>query len=139
MALSDAQSLAVGRDHSQLDPMHLLLAMLDQQGAGTVRLLLSQAGFDVAGLRNALNKNLEQLPAMQNPSGYVGMSQGTGRLLNLADRRAQKAGDKFVSSEAVLLAAMNDGENAAGKLLKEFGNAQRLEQAVTKIRRSEER
>src|SRR5690554_3696976 len=137
MALSDAQSLAVGRDHSQLEPTHLLLAMLDQQGAGTVRLLLSQAGFDVAGLRNALNKNLEQLPAIQNPTGDVGMSQELGRLLNLADRRAQKAGDKFVSSESVLLAAMLDGESQLGKLLKQFGDATSLEQTVEKVRGGE--
>ena len=136
-ALSDAQSLAVGRDHSQLEPLHLLQAMLDQQGAGTVRLLLSQAGFDVAGLRNALLKTLEQLPRIKNPTGDVNMSQEMVRLLNLADRRAQKAGDKFISSEAVLLAAMDDSESKAGKLLKEFGNAQRLEQAVAKVRGGE--
>ncbi|MGB3609475.1 MAG: ATP-dependent chaperone ClpB [Cellvibrio sp.] len=136
-ALSDAQSLAIGRDHTQLEPLHVLLAMLDQQGAGTVRLLLNQAGFDVAGLRNALLKTLEQLPRIKNPTGDINMSQELVRLLNLADRRAQKAGDKFISSEAVLLAAMEDGDSQAGKLLKEFGNVQRLEQAVAKVRGGE--
>ncbi|WP_111643322.1 ATP-dependent chaperone ClpB [Marinimicrobium alkaliphilum] len=136
MALSDAQSLAVGRDHAQLEPFHLLQAMLDQQG-GTVRPLLSQAGFDVTGLRNALSKALDQLPHIQSPTGDVNMSQELGRVLNLADRRAQKEGDKFVSSESVLLSAMLEGESAFGKLLKEFGDAKRLEQAVEKIRGGE--
>lgn len=137
LALSDAQSLAVGRDNSQLDVLHLLLAMLEQKGAGSVRLLLGQAGFDVTGLRTALTDALENLPRISNPTGDVAMSQELGRLLNLADRRAQKAGDKFVSSEAVLLAAMNDGDNPAGSLLKKFGDARRLEEAVTRMRGGE--
>ena len=137
LALSDAQSLAVGRDHSQLDVLHLLSAMLEQKGAGSVRLLLGQAGFDVNGLREALDKALENLPRITTPTGDVSMSTELGRLLNLADRRAQKAGDKFVSSEAVLLAAMNDGDSAAGALLKKHGDARRLEEAVARMRGGE--
>src|SRR5690606_11103904 len=91
-ALSDAQSLAIGRDHTQLEPLHVLLAMLVQQGAGTVRLLLNQAGCDVAGLRHALLKTLEQLPRIKNPTVVIHMSQELVRLLNLPDRRAQNAG-----------------------------------------------
>lgn len=135
-ALSDAQSLAVGRDHSQLESYHLLQALLDQQG-GTARSLLAQAGFNMTGLRNELAKQLENLAKVQNPTGDVGMSQELGRLLNLADRRAQKAGDKFVSSESVLLAAMLDGESQLGKLLKQFGDATSLEQTVEKVRGGE--
>ncbi|ROQ17041.1 MULTISPECIES: ATP-dependent chaperone ClpB [Marinimicrobium] len=135
-ALSDAQSLAVGRDHSQLESYHLLQALLDQQG-GTARSLLAQSGFNMTGLRNELAKQLENLAKVQNPTGDVGMSQELGRLLNLADRRAQKAGDKFVSSESVLLAAMLDGESQLGKLLKQFGDATSLEQTVEKVRGGE--
>lgn len=137
MVLSDAQSLAVGRDHSQLESRHLLLAMLEQKGAGAVRLLLTQAGFDTSGMREALVKTLDDLPVISSPTGEVAMSQELARLLNLADRRAQKAGDKFVSSEAVLLAAMSDGDSNISDLLKQFGNAQRLEQAVAKMRGGE--
>ncbi|MGD8177239.1 ATP-dependent chaperone ClpB [Marinimicrobium sp. ARAG 43.8] len=135
-ALSDAQSLAVGRDHSQLETFHLLQALLDQQG-GTARSLLAQSGFNMTGLRNELAKKLENLPKVQNPTGDVSMSQELGRLLNLADRRAQKAGDKFVSSESVLLAAMLDGESQLGALLKSFGDAKSLEQTVEKVRGGE--
>jgi hypothetical protein len=112
LVLSDAQSLAVGRDHSQLEPIHMLFSMLEQKGAGSVRLLLSQAGFDVAGLREALNKKINDLPSIKNPTGDVGMSPEMGRLLNLADRYAQKIGDKFVSSDTVLLVAMKDPQSS---------------------------
>ena len=135
-ALADAQSLAVGRDHSQLESVHLMQALLDQRG-GAVRPLLVQAGFDVTGLRNALAKALEGLARVQRPTGEVSMSQELGRLLNLADRRAQKNGDKFVSSEALLLAATLDGDSELGKLLKRFGDPKRLEAAIDDIRGGE--
>ena len=136
MALSDAQSIAVGRDHSRLDPLHLLSAMLDQQG-GSVRPLLSQAGFDVPGLRNELGKKLTDLPRIQRATGDVQLSPEMGRLLNLSDKQAQKNGDAFISSESVLLASMEDGTMSMGKLLKQWGNIQRLQQAVETIRGGE--
>ncbi len=135
-ALSDGQSIAVGRDHSHLDPVHLLSAMLDQQG-GSVRPLLAQAGFDVPGLRNELGKKLNDLPRIQHATGDVQLSPEMGRLLNLADKKAQNKGDKFISSECVLLAAMEDNSSTIGKLLKQFGDVQRLEQAIDSVRGGE--
>ena len=135
-ALADAQSLAVGRDHNQIEPAHVLLAMLDQQG-GSVRPLLSQAGFDVTGLRNGLAKELEGLARLQTPTGDVHMSQELMRLFNLADKHAQKAGDKFISSESLLVASLEDSNSAMGKLLKSFGDAQRLKDAIDKVRGGE--
>lgn len=136
MALSDAQSLAIGRDHTQLEPTHVLQAMLDQQG-GAVRPLLSQAGFDVTGLRNGLAIALDALPRVQNPTGDVHMSSEMGRLLNLADKRAQDNGDAYISSECVLQAAMADDNNSLGKVLKEYGDAGKLDKAITKVRGGE--
>lgn len=133
IALSDAQSLAVGRDHTQIEGAHLLQALLDQQG-GAVRPLLAAAGFDLPGLRNELKKSLEGLPKVQNPTGDVHMSQELGRVLNLADKQAQSAGDKFISSESVLLAAMQDKNNTLGNLLNRFGAMDRLLSAVDKVR-----
>ncbi|WP_317933011.1 ATP-dependent chaperone ClpB [Halioxenophilus sp. WMMB6] len=135
-ALADAQSLAIGRDHNQIEPAHVLLAMLDQQG-GAVRPLLSQAGFDVNGLRNGLAKVLEGCARVQSPTGEVHMSQELVRLFNLADKQAQKAGDKFISSESLLIASLEDGNSSLGKLLKDFGNAQRLKDAIDKVRGGE--
>jgi ATP-dependent Clp protease ATP-binding subunit ClpB len=136
MALADAQSLAVGRDHSQIESLHVLLALLDQQGS-SVRPLLAQSGFDVNGLRNELNKQLEALPRIQNPTGDVHMSPEMGRLLNLADKQAQQAGDKFISSESLLLAAMSDKNNAMGKLLNRFGDQKRLTDIIERVRGGE--
>ena len=136
IALSDAQSLAVGRDHTHLDTLHLLSAMLDQQG-GSVRPLLSQAGFDVPGLRNDLGKKLNELAKITHATGDVQLSPEMGRLLNLADKKAQQGGDKFISSESVLLAAMDDGSTSLGQLLKQFGDGERLERAIEAVRGGE--
>ncbi|MBB3169127.1 ATP-dependent chaperone ClpB [Simiduia aestuariiviva] len=136
IALSDAQSLAVGRDHPHLEPSHLLLALLDQQG-GMIRPLLAQAGFDVTGLRNELAKRLDHLPRIQNPTGDVHMSPELGRLLNLADKHAQKAGDKFISSETLLLAAMEEGRSEMATMLNQFGDLKRLRDAVDRVRGGE--
>ena len=133
IALSDAQSLAVGRDHNHIEPVHILQAMLDQQG-GSVRSLLSHAGFDVTGLRNELTKSLEALPKIQHPTGDVHMSPEMGRLLNLADKHAQNIGDKYISSESILIASMEDEKVEIGKLLAKFGNLKRLQEAVQSVR-----
>ncbi|MGV8863808.1 MAG: ATP-dependent chaperone ClpB [Pseudomonas sp.] len=133
LALSDAQSLAVGLDHSGIEPAHLMQALLEQQG-GTIRPLLMQVGFDVNSLRKALSKELDQLPKIQNPTGDVNMSQDLARLLNQADRLAQQKGDQFISSELVLLAAM-DENNKLGKLLLGQGVSKKaLENAITNLR-----
>ena len=134
MALADAQSLAVGRDHSQLEPAHLLLAMLDQSG-GSVRPLLTQAGFDVTGLRNALAIALDNIAKVQSPTGDVHMSSDLGRLLNLADKQAQQNGDAYISIESVLQAACGDTSVGMGKLIKEFGDPSRLKEAIEKSER----
>ncbi len=136
IALSDAQSVAVGRDHPNLEAAHLLQALLDQRG-GSVRPLLTNAGFDLAGLRNELTKLLEALPKIQNPTGDVHMSPELGRLLNLADKYAQEAGDAYISSESLLLAALKDKNTEFGKLLAKFGSFEQLKQAVDQVRGGE--
>ncbi|HYQ37369.1 MAG TPA: Clp protease N-terminal domain-containing protein, partial [Pseudomonas sp.] len=136
LALSDAQSLAVGRDHSAIEPVHLMSALLEQQG-GSIRPLLMQVGFDIAALRQALGKALDDLPKIQNPTGDVNMSQDLARLLNQADRLAQQKGDQYISSELVLLAAL-DGNTRLSKLLLAQGvSKQALENAIANLRGGE--
>ena len=133
LALSDAQSLAVGQDHAAIEPLHLLVALLDQQG-GAIRPLLMQVGFDVKSLRESLNKGLEQLAKLQSPTGDMNMSQDLARLLNQADRLAQQKNDQYISSELVLLAAM-DANTTLGKILLAQGvTRQSLENAITNLR-----
>src|SRR5690606_15599999 len=84
-ALADAQSLAVGRDHNMIEPVHLLVALIDQQGGGT-RPLLSQAGVNVPLLREQLGEALERLPKVTGQAGQLSISNDLGRLLNVTDK-----------------------------------------------------
>ena len=136
LALSDSQSLAVGMDHPAIEPVHLLQALIDQQG-GSIKPLLMQVGFDVNGLRSALSKELDQLPKIQNPTGDVNMSQDLARLLNQADRLAQQKGDQFISSELVLLAAMDENSKLGKLLLGQGVTKKALENAISNLRGGE--
>ncbi|WP_394001460.1 ATP-dependent chaperone ClpB [Luteimonas sp. WGS1318] len=135
-ALSDAQSLAVGRDHNFIEPVHLLLALLDQQGGGT-RPLLGQAGVNVPVLRERLTEAMERLPKVTGQAGQLSVGNDLSRLLNVTDKLAQQRGDAFIASELFVLAALDDGGDA-GKALKAAGaDKARLEEAITKVRGGE--
>ena len=135
-ALADAQSLALGKDHNQIKPEHLLLALLDQKG-GSVRPLLSQTGFNINDLRSQLQKAVDDLPQVPNHDGEITGSPELGKLLNQADKLAQQKGDSFISSETVLLVAMQD-KGSVGKILGSFGvSSQALENAIANLRGGE--
>lgn len=135
-ALSEAQSLALGNDNNFIEPVHLLLALVDQKG-GSVRPLLSQTGFNITELRKGLQAMLDRLPVVEGTGGDVAMSGELARLLNHADKLSQKNGDKFISSEMVLIAAMHD-KGELGKLLNSFGvSLQALENAISNLRGGE--
>ena len=136
LALSDAQSLAVGLDHPAIEPAHLMQALLEQQG-GSIKPLLMQVGFDVNRLRKELTKELDQLPKIQNPTGDVNMSQDLARLLNQADRLAQQKGDQYITSEVVLLAAMDDNSKLGKLLLGQGVSKKALENAINNLRGGE--
>jgi len=135
-ALADAQSLALDKDHNQIKPEHLLLALLDQKG-GSVRPLLSQTGFNINDLRSQLQKAVDDLPQVPNHDGEITGSPELGKLLNQADKLAQQKGDSFISSETVLLVAMQD-KGSVGKILGSFGvSSQALENAIANLRGGE--
>ncbi|PKM45842.1 MAG: ATP-dependent chaperone ClpB [Gammaproteobacteria bacterium HGW-Gammaproteobacteria-1] len=132
-ALQDAQSLAVGRDHQFIEPLHLLTALLDQQG-GTVRQLLGQAGVNVNPLRSALGEGLDRLPSVQGAGGDVQVSNALVKLLNLTDKLAQQRKDAYISSELFVLAAVEE-QGELGNLLRKHGASKgALEQAIDKMR-----
>ena len=131
-ALADAQSIAVGNDHSAIEPIHLLLALLNQQG-GSIRPILNRAGFDVAGLQSELNNQLDKLAKISSPTGEANLSQDLSRLLNMADRSAQQKGDQFISSEILLLAALED-KGSLGKVLIKFGDITKAKAAIDSVR-----
>ena len=135
-ALADAQSLAVGRDHQYLEPVHVMATLLDQAD-GTVRPLLAQAGVNVSALRNQLTQALNRLPQVQGTGGEVYPSNELGRLLNVTDKLAQQRKDAYISSELFALAAVED-KGQLGELLRANGaDRQALERAVDKTRGGE--
>ncbi len=133
MALADAQSLAVGRDHQFIEPAHLLLALLNQEG-GTVRPLLAQAGVNGNQLRSGLGEVLDHLPQVEGAAGDVHVSNDLSRLLNLTDKLAQQRKDQYISSELFVLAAVED-KGQVGELLRQAGaTKEALEQAIDQVR-----
>jgi ATP-dependent Clp protease ATP-binding subunit ClpB len=135
-ALSDAQSLAVGRDHNLIEPVHLLVALLDQQG-GSTRPLLAQAGVNVATLRQRLGEIMDKLPTVTGQEGNVNVGNDLGRLLNVTDKLAQQRGDAFIASELFVLACLDD-KGDVGKALKAAGaDRARIEPGIDALRGGE--
>jgi ATP-dependent Clp protease ATP-binding subunit ClpB len=132
-AISEAQSLAVGHGHNQLDPAHLLLALLDTKDTG-IKALVEKAEGSSSRLRDGLQKQLDDLPKVSQFDGDVQPSRDFIKLFNLTDREAQKRGDQFVASELVLLAAL-EMNSSITKLMKEAGlNRKGLEAAINSLR-----
>jgi ATP-dependent Clp protease ATP-binding subunit ClpB len=135
-ALADAQSLAVGRDNQQIEPAHLLMALLEQQG-GSLRPLLTKAGGNTQKLRAELTALLDRMPKVEGTPGEVHVSPDLSRLLNVTDKLAQQRGDQYISSELVALAAFDD-RGELGRLLKASGaTKQKLEKAIDEVRGGE--
>jgi ATP-dependent Clp protease ATP-binding subunit ClpB len=134
--LGEAQSLALGRDHQIIEPVHVLLALLDQQG-GTVRPLLAKAGGNAQRLRGDLLAALDRLPKVEGTPGEIHISNDLQRLLNVTDKLAQGKGDQFISSELFVLAAFDDRVLLA-KLLKDAGFSRAaVDKAIDEIRGGE--
>ena len=133
LALADAQSLALGHDNQFIEPLHLMSALLNQEG-GSVRPLLSAAGADVAGLRTSIEQAINRLPQVEGTDGDVQPSADLIRVLNLCDKLAQKRGDNFISSELFVLAAL-DSRGSLADLLKSAGaTPEKLSAAIEQIR-----
>ena len=135
-ALQTAQSIAVGKDSNYIEPAHVFLALLRQEG-GAAASILRQAGADVGTLRAHVEQIVNDLPRVANATGQVNISPDTSRLLNLCDKYAQQNGDKFISSELFLLAACEDS-GALGKALKTAGiQKAKLQQVIDNLRGGE--
>lgn len=119
MALADAQSLAVGRDHAYIEPIHVMKALLDQEG-GSIRPILTKANVNIASLRSSLDAAINRLPQVEGTAGEMHISNDLNRLLNVADKLAQKRKDQYISSELFVLAAIEDSGNL-GDILRQAG------------------
>ncbi|MDL5365274.1 ATP-dependent chaperone ClpB [Xanthomonas sp. NCPPB 2654] len=135
-ALADAQSLAVGRDHTIVEPVHVFTALLDQSG-GSTRPLLAQAGVNVPVLRERLGEALDKLPKVSGQPGNLSIGNDLSRLLNQTDKLAQQHNDQFIASEWFVLAAADDA-GALGLALRAAGaDKKKLETAIDKLRGGE--
>ena len=132
--MARAQSLAVGRDHATVDPLHLLSSLLEDDGATA---LLRAAGVDVPAVSADIANRLGDLPRIGNPTGEVHVSPELAKLLNLADREAQRRGDEFIASE-VVLGTIGEDRGTAGAALRDAGfDAPRFHSAVAAARGGE--
>jgi ATP-dependent Clp protease ATP-binding subunit ClpB len=135
-AVSEAQSMALGRDQQYIEPEHLLAALLGQQDGGVAG-LISKAGGNPNKLRQALEQAISRLPKVEGTPGDVMLSRELTQLLNVADKEAQKRGDQYIASELFLLAAAGD-KGKVGQLLKQAGVTKAaLEKAVEQVRGGE--
>ncbi len=132
-AIADAQSLAIGRDNQFIEPIHLMKALLDQDG-GTARHLLTQSNININLLRSNLAKALDKMASIENFSGDVQVSPELTRLFNMTDKLAQQRNDQFVSSELFILAAVDD-KGQLGNIFSELGADKNvIEKAIDNIR-----
>ena len=137
LALADAQSLATGLDHQLIEPVHVMVALLDQDG-GASRNLLTKAGVRVNPLRSALGERLDSLPRVSGAEGEINLSNELIKQLNLTDKLAQKRNDQYITSELFILAAM-DLKGTLADLLKQHGaNREAIEKAIDEIRGGEQ-
>jgi len=133
IAISDAQSLALGRDHQYIEPVHLMSALLNQQ-SGAIRPLLSQIKVNINSLRSALSEALDKIPRVQGIGGDVQLANGTISLLNMCDKIAQQRKDDYITSEIFVLASLDD-KGALGRILKELKlSASAVEDAIDVLR-----
>jgi ATP-dependent Clp protease ATP-binding subunit ClpB len=136
MALADAQSLALGKDHQFIEPVHVMIALLEQEGS-SIKPLLTQAGVNAGLVRADLGKELDNIATVSGTGGDVQISNGLSQLLNLTDKFAQKRNDKFISSELFLLAAC-ESKGSLQDILKKAGvTVQALEKAIENVRGGE--
>ncbi len=132
-ALADAQSLALGKDHQFIEPVHVLLALLKQTPSSVIP-ILKGAGINVDSLRTQSEKVLDSLAQVEGTSGEVQLSSALGNLLNLCDKYAQKLGDKFISSDVFLLALLED-KSKIGEIFRNLGATdERIKQAIAHVR-----
>ncbi|MCJ7590579.1 MAG: ATP-dependent chaperone ClpB [Woeseiaceae bacterium] len=133
LALADAQSLAVGQDHQFIEPVHVMVALLDQQGGG-VRGLLTKSGMNVNLLRSQLGDAIDRLAKVEGAGGEVHIGSELSNLFNITDKLAQQRNDQYISSELFVLAALDNRSPLKG-LLEQAGAVKgAIEKAIDELR-----
>ncbi|WP_201579594.1 ATP-dependent chaperone ClpB [Psychrobacter sp. Pi2-52] len=129
-AIQEAQSLALGRDHTGIDPVHLLAVLLQDESNLSI---CQQAGASIPALKNGVAKALDNQATISEPTGDVNLNPNSVKILNLADRQAQKEGDDFIATEWVMLALAEQGETK--KIFESAGvTANKLKAVIEQLR-----
>lgn len=117
-ALAEAQALALKNDNPYIEPSHLLLAMLNEDGS-TVASILAKVGVNIAPIKQELKTTIERLPKVSGSGGEINVSRDLNNLLNVTEKVALKLNDEYIASELFLLACLED-KGALGQLLKKY-------------------
>lgn len=129
MALADAQSLALGQDNAFIEPVHVMSALLHQEG-GSIGSILTKCKVNVQKLDEEIQTSIKRLPKVEGTGGDIHISNDLNRILNLTDKLAQRRQDQYISSELFLLASLETA-GALSDLLKKAGlDKNNLEQAI---------
>lgn len=132
-AIADAQSLAVGRDHQYIEPIHILHSLINQENSSVIA-ILNHANVNVSELRTKLSRELEKVPTVTGIAGDVQLSRATAAVLNVSDKITQKRKDKFISSEVFLL-ALFDENGSINQIFKLIGlTKDKVEKAIDSVR-----
>lgn len=132
-AIADAQSLALGRDQQFIEPVHIMFALLNQEG-GTVRELLNKLAINFNELRSKVSQAIERLPRVEGEAANLQLAASTAQLLQQCDKLAQKRKDQFISSELFVLAAVTD-KSELGRILQLLGvTTEKVSAAIEQLR-----
>jgi len=132
-AIQEAQSLALGRDHTGIDPVHLLAVLLQDESNLSI---CQQAGASIPALKNGVAKALDNQATISEPTGDVNLNPNSVKILNLADRQAQKESDDFIATEWVMLALAEQGDTK--KIFESAGvTASKLKAVIEQLRGDE--
>ena len=135
-ALGEAQSLALAHDNQYIEPVHLLLAVMNDQ-EGSASSLIERSGGNAKRVRDEAQAAVERLPKVTGTSGDVQVSRDLIRALNLTEKEAMQRGDQFISTEMFLLALVG-ADMEASRILASAGVTKKLlEAAIEAVRGGE--
>ena len=133
LALAEAQSLALERDHQLIEPTHVMVALLTQADS-SLRQVLANSGINIEALSTHLTESLKRLPQVKGDTGDVHISKDLERALNRAEKYARQRGDQYLSSELFALAALED-KGELGRLMQANGaDKQKIAKAIDDLR-----
>ena len=135
-AVKTAQSMAQENGNQYVTSEHLLYALLDQDG-GLIGSLFGKMGVDCDGLLSELDTLIRNLPRISGGSGEVYASPEVGKILNLAEKTAEKLHDEYLSVEHLMLAIFSEGSQSVRQLLSDHGiTRSRFSDELAKVKTS---